>query len=379
MSKSTLRSSPPRTKSNTPERLRSPSPPPKINTVPYPASGAPSTSHLAPPSLSFTAATPEVSPISLAPQLSTATEPLVSVLRVPATPPVARPTSSHKGKRKADEAGVEGGGTPPKETKEPRATFAIEPRPHRASANSNSTRSAPSSYQRKRARLSTTPESRPASRTSGEVQNAATTGSWSSRHSGKPSSQHAHSYHRLPPPTHQPPQRASSRRSLSQASIPMSALISPHAPSITRSSTFHMRDPRKPAPIQTTPWSLSFPAGRAEKNESWRGWVERGGSPLHAWMFFVGFLVFPLWWVATFTGIPKTRRLDAGEQEKGVVLDDPQVETGKSPIDDSMNLIIHGPTPALTDAKSWRLRCRVMAVISFFTYVPFIVLVAIFA
>lgn len=32
-----------------------------------------------------------------------------------------------------------------------------------------------------------------------------------------------------------------------------------------------------------------------------------------------------------------------------------------------------------TDARSWRFRCRVMAVISLFTYVPFIVCVAIFA
>ncbi|KAG5642410.1 hypothetical protein DXG03_002812 [Asterophora parasitica] len=324
----TSRSSPPRTKSNTPERVPTPSPPPKINTVPYPAPGAPSTSHLAPPSLSFTAATP-ISPIPApASRSSASTEPLVSVLRVPATPPTTRPTSSHKGKRKADEAGVENGGTPPREQKEPRATFAIEPRPHRASANSNSTRSAPSSYHRKRARLSTTPESRPASRTSGEVplQTAATTGSVSSKHSGRPSSQH-HS-HRIPPPAHHPLQRSPSRRSVSQASIPMSALISPHAPSIARSSTFHMRDPRKPAPIQSTPWSLSFPTGRAEKGEGWRGWVERGGSPLHAWLFFLGFVVFPLWWCASFMGVPETRRLDAGALEKGVVLDDPQVESG---------------------------------------------------
>jgi len=86
--------------------------------------------------------------------------------------------------------------------------------------------------------------------------------------------------------------------------------------------------------------------------------VERGGSPLHAWLFFVGFVMFPLWSAASFTGIPKTRRLGGSEQEKGVVLDDPQVEH---------------------DAKSWRVRCRVMAVISLFTYIPFIILVAIFA
>ena len=30
------------------------------------------------------------------------------------------------------------------------------------------------------------------------------------------------------------------------------------------------------------------------------------------------------------------------------------------------------------DARSWRFRCRVMSVISLFTYIPFIVLVAVF-
>ncbi|KAG6845614.1 hypothetical protein H0H87_006667 [Tephrocybe sp. NHM501043] len=371
---SSRRSSPAAKSPSPPNRARTPSPPPKINTVAFFPESVPSSSYLAPPSLSFTAATPVVAspiiPPILRPSASLSpVEPATSVLRVPATPPSERPASTHsKGKRKADEAGVEGGATPPKDTKEPRATFAVEPRRHRASGNSNSTRSAaPSSYHRKRARLSATPESRPGSRESfdnrNQSQNAATTGSWSSKTSKNsgyaPSNTHPNP--RALPASYQPlsPQRAPSRRSLSQASIPMSALISPHAPSISRSATFHMRDPRKPAPIQSTPWSLSFPTGPAEPGEGWRGWADRGGSPLHSWMFFVGFILFPLWWVASFAGIPKTRRLDAGTQEKGVVvLDDPQVEY---------------------DAMSWRTRCRVMAVISLFTYIPFIVCVAIFA
>jgi hypothetical protein len=129
------------------------------------------------------------------------------------------------------------------------------------------------------------------------------------------------------PPTSQQPHRASSRRSLSQTSIPgsipMSALISPHAPSIQGSSIFHMRDPRRPPPIQTTTWSLSLPSSGSGS------WLERGGSPLHAWLFFIGFLIFPIWWVAVFVGIPRTRRLGGNEVEKGVVLDDPQVEFGE--------------------------------------------------
>ena len=91
-----------------------------------------------------------------------------------------------------------------------------------------------------------------------------------------------------------------------------------------------MRDPRKPAPIQTTPWSLSLPAGGG--GGGWKGWTERGGSPLHAWLFFIGFLFFPVWWATAFMNIPRTRRLGDNEAEKGVVLlDDPQVEFGMLP------------------------------------------------
>ena len=52
---------------------------------------------------------------------------------------------------------------------------------------------------------------------------------------------------------------------------------------------------------------------------------------MHAWLFFVGFLVFPLWWIAGFLlPIPRTRKVGESEVEKGVVLDDPQVEFGAS-------------------------------------------------
>jgi hypothetical protein len=61
-------------------------------------------------------------------------------------------------------------------------------------------------------------------------------------------------------------------------------------------------------------------------------WTEGGGSPLHAWLFFLGFVLFPVWWVAAVVGIPRTRSIGhdghPGSVEKGVVLDDPQVEHG---------------------------------------------------
>jgi len=166
--------------------------------------------------------------------------------------------------------------------------------------------------------------------------NAKNTGSWSSKGSHGPLSGSSQSYGPPPAPSasrashynaHQ--QLPPSRRSLSQASMPISALISPHAPSIGHPGTFHMRDPRKPPPIQGTPWSLSFPAQTNGARWGWRGWVERGGSPLHSWLFFIGFLLFPLWWMAAFLPIPRTRSLGGNDAEKGVMLDDPQVEHGK--------------------------------------------------
>jgi hypothetical protein len=222
---------------------------------------------------------------------------------------------------------------------------------HRTSATSGSSAHAPSSFNRsKRVRLSEASEGRSSSRSASHVGSlptpnespptAKTTGSWSSKGSQGPLSTSSHNYGYGPPSAPSASQASHynvqqqlppSRRSLSQASIPISALISPHAPSIGRSGTFHMRDPRKPSPIQSTPWSLAFPSQvqTGEARWGWSGWVERGGSPLHSWLFFIGFILFPLWWIAAFLPIPRTRRLGGTDAEKGVTLDDPQVEHGK--------------------------------------------------
>lgn len=195
---------------------------------------------------------------------------------------------------------------------------------------------------------------RPGSRSEGHSQvNASNTGSGASRISKNNSIVGHHPFRSQSRSSHtqaRPPSRSGSTRrppSLSQASIPISALISPHAPSVShRSATFHMRDPRRPAPIQSTPWSLSFPTpadGQTGYLERWKwknilsrlrgrieehkavervGWTEGGGSPIHAWLFFLGFILFPVWWLAGFLlRIPKTRRIGDGGIEKGVVLD----------------------------------------------------------
>ncbi|KAJ3998828.1 hypothetical protein F5050DRAFT_1566412 [Lentinula boryana] len=301
----------------------------------------------------------------------------------PQSIPLATSTSASslgKGKRKVDEVDGEGEDilNGPVEQQQRRnmhrATFADEPRKYRTSTSSHTT----SNARRKRARLSsgtsfptnqTVSEHgvRAPSRAGSHRRHAPYAASSASRGSHTPpqssvkagsvSSHQQHSVRYAGQPQrarHPSSTRASSKRgSVSQASIPISALISPHAPSISLrpSTAYHMRDPRKPPPVHPTPWSLSFPSA---------DWIEGGGSPIHAWLFFLGFVLFPAWWIAgLFIAVPKTRTLggDSGPEEKSVVLDDPQVEH---------------------DAKSWRKRCRVMAAISLFTYVPFIVLVVIF-
>ena len=216
---------------------------------------------------------------------------------------------------------------------------------HRTSSSSH----APSSFNRsKRVRLTQSFDARSASRSNSHTGSLSTpdhsppktksTGSWSSKGSRDPKSTTSHG-HVVSSTSHhsnfightQETQRPPSRRSISQASIPLSALVSPHAPSVGHSGAYHMRDPRKPPRIQPTTWSLSFPSQvRVDESRwAWKGWVERGGSPLHAWLFFIAFVLFPLWWAAAFISVKRTRRLGGTDVEKGVVLDDPQLEHGE--------------------------------------------------
>ncbi|TRM56416.1 hypothetical protein BD626DRAFT_507965 [Schizophyllum amplum] len=343
---------------------------------------------------------------------------------------IARTVSegSTTGKRKADE--VDPSGTPP-DKREQKTTFAADTRPHRQSATSaTASTTAPSSYHRKRARLSNASSSDARSPSRAErsghhqlqsspsppsrahlhhqhLSSHARTSSTASRasrrntaagtvpfaaifdppqeekarprppsRSARPASYAPSSIRKYVPSVHRAPSRAS-RRSISGASIPISALVAPRAPSVSvasQSRQFHMRDPRKPPRVQPTPWSLSLPSPGDEDHPWWKPWRGDNASPIQAWLFFVSFVLFPLWWVGGFiVGIPKTRRIgDTPDLEKGktsaiaprhtrddsVVLDDPQVEH---------------------DSRSWRRRCRIMAVVSLFTYVPFIVCIAVFA
>lgn len=245
--------------------------------------------------------------------------------------PLSSPDRSEtsKGKRKAEDVDI----TPPDSKK---ATFAVpaSPRDHIPSL-------APSSYSNhKRARLSGPSPSPVPPNT-----NAYNTGTYSSRTSSRaraPSSTRS-----ATAGPHDNSSERERRRSLSQRSIPISALVTPQVPSIGRaSSAYHMRDPRRPPRHLETGWALRFRT------------VEEDGSPVHAWLFYLGLVLFPLWWIAAVWRVPQTRVVGGTDTEKAVPLDDPQIEF---------------------DARSWRFRCRLMAFISLFTYIPFIVCVAIFA
>ncbi|KAI0823993.1 hypothetical protein BC628DRAFT_1323683 [Trametes gibbosa] len=256
---------------------------------------------------------------------------------------------NNKGKRKAEEVDL----TPPDQRAGHHATFVL-PEGGRRSHHPSEVSRAPSSYQgRKRARLSTTfPSSSPSqSRPASLSRNL--TDSWPSR-SAIPTALHRATSKTASMRSGARPdssiasahRNSGRRRSLSEISIPLSALVAPHAPSISvRSSVYHMRDPRKPPRVQPTAWHLHLRS------------PEQDGSPMHAWMFFIGFVLFPLWYVASVWRIPQTRQVGGTDTEKAVTLDDPQVEH---------------------DARSWRRRCRIMSVVSFLTYIPFIVLVAVF-
>lgn len=263
------------------------------------------------------------------------------------------PVNSKKGKRKAEEVD----GSPPDPKNSQHATFLIpESRrecalrvfffvwsllktrhccipdlcmsrlvgPHLPSEVSN----APVSYRRKRVRLSDatnfTPTPSPSQSRQNTMQSSSSSnpGSWLvrnpsqlSRAASKTAS--TRSLHRsvLTADT-AAVASIGRRRSLSEASIPMSALVAPHAPSITLSSAYHMRDPHKPPKVTPTEWSLRLKG------------PDDAGSPVQAWCFFVGFVLFPMWWIASFTPIPKTRRVGGTDTEKAVMLDDPQVEHG---------------------------------------------------
>lgn len=162
--------------------------------------------------------------------------------------------------------------------------------------------------------------------------------------------------------TRNPTSRASI--AVSHTSIPLSAIITPRAPSVDRLSTFHMHDPRKPPRPRAIGWSLHRPT------------EEEDGSPIHAWLFWFGFFFPPLWWIASLWRIPQTRVVGTDTEKATVLVDDPQVERGKEFVVPIVGVRFND---FQTEARTWRIRCRVASFAFFFTYAPVIILLAVFA
>lgn len=83
-----------------------------------------------------------------------------------------------------------------------------------------------------------------------------------------------------------------------------------------------MRDPTRVTTVKT-PWTPDMMPGSSA------GWW-------WAWAFYVGFILFPVWWVVSFwTKVPETRRFGVDEREEkgvGMIVDDPQIERGGTQI-----------------------------------------------
>jgi hypothetical protein len=56
--------------------------------------------------------------------------------------------------------------------------------------------------------------------------------------------------------------------------------------------------------------------------------VEDGSSPVHAWLFELAYVLFPLWWLGAVWRVPETRLVGGTDTEKAVPLDDLQIEFG---------------------------------------------------
>jgi hypothetical protein len=53
-----------------------------------------------------------------------------------------------------------------------------------------------------------------------------------------------------------------------------------------------------------TGWALRFRTSEEE------------GSPVQAWVFYIALVLFPLWWIASFRRVPKTRIVGGTDTEK---------------------------------------------------------------
>lgn len=164
-------------------------------------------------------------------------------------------------------------------------------------------------------------------------------------------------------------------------SIPVLAILTPKAPSIdTRHSlnTYHMRDPSlPPTKRHSKVWKGAAtrkvvdedPGYMMRSRSSLVGWgVERRLFPLQGWAFVVGFIVFPLWWIAAVCPVVWGWGTRWADRRKGY--GDPNLVMTEEELQDREIL-------EYDVAYIWRRRCRIMSFFGLFLYIPLIVLLAV--
>ncbi|KAH7099511.1 hypothetical protein BKA62DRAFT_621350, partial [Auriculariales sp. MPI-PUGE-AT-0066] len=176
---------------------------------------------------------------------------------------------------------------------------------------------------------------------------------------------HSHSYsnshsgHGHPP---RPTSRASTAHTArtGHSTIPMRAILSPRPGSIAGSNrTFHMRDPyaRAPPPVGWRPTGTVIdtphlhPPATGKLPQEQMPPIQKQRAPWAAWAFYLGFVLFPLWWIAALSPV-RAWPLREKPDWAGWL--------------------------AARDERAWRTRCRWMSGVALLVYIPLIALAAVF-
>ncbi|PVF95022.1 hypothetical protein CPB86DRAFT_828230 [Serendipita vermifera] len=306
-----------------------------------------------PPALAVTAPTPQASPArSQADQLAQLFA--QRSVRVPSghahasgigvagvEPHSRRQSLKVMGKRKAGEASEEDEVT------------VYEGKSNRPRFDSN----APSSYHRKRMKLSSDASEKDALPL--RVSHSASRSGAASTHSmtsSKPETTGRKSRRNLSP-------------NASMVSVPVSAIVTPRAPSVhhsvsgmsRRSDGFRYQDP------------LKNRVQHRARQEVWAdSWIlDRDEMPIQAWLFLVGFLIAPCWWIGALLPIRHSH----------------PIEEGKGKNVPSVGLAARSNSGLWADAtewdearaRMWRFRCFVATIISTLAYVPIIACAVVFS
>ena len=201
-------------------------------------------------------------------------------------------------------------------------------------------------------------------------------GSWGRRHEHSPVS---HASHGGPSSQgHDRPPRPSSRASTAhsartgRSTIPVHAIVSPRPASIAGSNrTFHMRDPyaRHPPPVGWRPSNTTLDTPHLHSQHQPQASTPGSSklapesttapsnaplkrkAPWTAWAFYLGFVLFPLWWIAALSPV---RAWPVREKPDWV------------------------GWLAARDERAWRRRCRWMSGVALVMYIPIIALAAVY-